>query len=63
MYRITLDPIDPSIARVYRRLHPAIAFYPVAVVAMDEDMKLRAEAAASRAVFLAWLARLLGYGA
>ncbi|MEM9426644.1 MAG: hypothetical protein AAGA06_08065 [Pseudomonadota bacterium] len=77
MYRITLDPIDPSIARVTRRLHPSLPLYLVAVAtrsrgtpisaalaaaaAMDEDMKLRAEAAAARASFFAWLGRLFGF--
>jgi len=64
-YRITLDPYDPSIARISRRILPALPLYlpgaarsratpaealAAAAAQIDADMKARAERRAAAGV-------------
>ena len=74
-YRITLSP-SGKVARVTRRLHPAVALYPIEVGVISAanrldaiagagqivtvDVKNRDAAAKARSELLSWVGRLLG---
>nr|WP_170540890.1 hypothetical protein [Ruegeria arenilitoris] len=74
-YRITLDPVDPTIARASRRIHHKIPLYvPLATrsrpsvvdaidacaFAIEADRKARAERAKAARSLLAWISGLFG---